>query len=226
MLRACSAAFLPWATVSAGPALQTANFPLEGLPEGRKGEADNRVCTGLGLHLGLPLRLPNPDPGGQPSPTQWLTEAPIPHAGEGVGEDLAPFQDLETETQKWWGWETQAATTPRPAPSGTSQAGTPVPCPALPQATPPGSHHMGSTSGPPESVQKKGLWTGVPSSRTQWVGGGCDQSYLGIPISVALAGPRLTPSFQNTVRRQDTQSPRGSRDVGRAPGETAPLLTH
>lgn len=29
------AAFLPMATVSAGPALQTANFPLEGPPEGR-----------------------------------------------------------------------------------------------------------------------------------------------------------------------------------------------
>lgn len=132
VLRACSAAFLPWATVSAGPALQTANFHLEGLPEGREGEADNLVCTGLGLHLGLPLRLRNTDPGGQPSPTQWLTKAPIPHAEEGVGEDLAPFQDLETEPQKWWGWEAQAATTPRLAPSGTSQAGTPVPCPALP----------------------------------------------------------------------------------------------
>lgn len=60
---------------------------------------------------------------------------------------------------------------------------------------------------PQRVFRKKGLWTAVPSSRTQWVGGGCNQSYLGIPISVALAGPRLTPSFQNTVRRQDTQNP-------------------
>lgn len=210
VLRACSAAFLPWATVSAGPALQTANFPLEGLLEGREGEADNLVCTGLGLHLGLPLRLPSPDPGGQLSPRNGSPRLQYPMPGRESARTLPHFQDLETETQKWWGWEAQAATTPRQALSGTFQAGTPVPCPALPQATPPGSHHMGSTSGPPESVQKKGLWTEVPSSRTQWVGGSCDQSYLGIPISIGLAGPRLTPSFleasQNTVRQQDTQS--------------------
>lgn len=57
------------------------------------------------------------------------------------------------------------------------------PCPALAQAAPLGdliwAAHLD-----PQSVQNKGHWTGVPSSRTQWVGGGCAQYYLGIPFSI------------------------------------------
>lgn len=65
-------------------ALQTANFPLEGPLEGR-----GRVGS-----LGLRLRPPSPDPGGQPCPTPWLTKASISPCQR--GSQQGPFPISQT----------------------------------------------------------------------------------------------------------------------------------
>lgn len=156
-----------------------------------------------------PLRPPNPHPGGGFTPTEAHKGRGTPMPGKASARTPSRFTDLETEARKWWGWEAHAAILPGGAESASlesSRAGAP------PTAAPLGATRRAAQLDNQRGFGK-GAWARAPPSRCHRAGGGCDHSCPEIPLSIPLAGPRLTPQTHRhsfLEARRDSEPPEGA----------------
>lgn len=144
------------------------------------------------------------------SPPQRLTRAAGPPCREKRQQGHLPVsQTWKLRPGSGGGWEAHAAILPGGAESASlesSRAGAP------PTAAPLGATRRAAQLDNQRGFGK-GAWARAPPSRCHRAGGGCDHSCPEIPLSIPLAGPRLTPQTHRhsfLEARRDSEPPEGA----------------